>query len=75
MRDVCLAPSSGFLRIGEAEHGRALNPRGFIHSRWLSEQLVFGDQTLLTIPLDEYADSWMYGVVQLKENDGSTMEA
>lgn len=72
--DVCLDPSIGFLRIGEAPHGRPLSTRGFINSRWLTDQVDFGDQTLVTIALDDYSDGWLYGVVPLKDTDGSTME-
>lgn len=66
--DVALDPNTGRIRFGEAETGKALSARGFLHSRVLTRLIDFGLDTNIVIFLDDCRDGWLYGKVPVKDN-------
>lgn len=74
--DVALDPRSGRIRFGEADTGKALSPRGYLHSRILTRLIDFGLETNVIIFLDDCCDGWLYGKVPVKDNAnaGTTLE-
>ncbi|EAW2496821.1 hypothetical protein AXL65_21655 [Salmonella enterica subsp. enterica] len=74
--DVALDPTTGRIRFGEADTGKALSPRGYLHSRILTRLIEFGPDNNVVIFLDDCRDGWLYGKVPVKDkaNAGTPVE-
>ncbi|ECZ5235289.1 hypothetical protein AH156_20055 [Salmonella enterica subsp. enterica serovar Enteritidis] len=65
--DVELDQTTGRIRFGESENGKALTVRGFMHSTNLMRLIDFGMETNRMVFVEDYCDGWLYGQVPVKE--------
>ncbi|WP_333855220.1 hypothetical protein [Leclercia sp.] len=60
------------VRIGESDHGKQLNSRGYLHTRNLAKYIEFGDDSNVMVFLDKNPDGWLYASLPLKTQDERT---
>lgn len=64
--DVAMDPT-GRLRVGESEHGRLYNARGYLYARRLAPLIDFDGQPSILVYLTDRNDGYLYGKLTLKD--------
>ncbi|EJG5415729.1 hypothetical protein NAD41_002368 [Salmonella enterica] len=73
--DVAVDHSTGRVRVGEAEHGKVLNDRGYCFARRLTPLVDYKGQPSVLVYLHENDDGYLYGDLNLVEyGDGTEVE-
>ncbi|EGC0267614.1 hypothetical protein H8U31_001365 [Salmonella enterica] len=73
--DVAVDHKTGRVRVGEADHGKKLNDRGYCFARRLTPLVNFKGQPSVLVYLYENDDGYLYGDMKLAEcGDGADVE-
>ncbi|EDY2029992.1 hypothetical protein GTB64_004434 [Salmonella enterica] len=67
--DVAVDHKTGRVRVGEADHGKVLNGRGYCFARRLTPLVEFNGQPSVLVRLFENDDGYLYGDMKMAEPD------